>query len=227
MLFAFLAASLLVFLAAAYLAAPAWVWTAALGAFVAGCAWLAPLAAWATAALAVAFVAFAALAHLAPLRRKLLSDPVLRAFRKVMPAMSQTEAEAINAGTVWWDGDLFSGQPDWAKLLSFPKPELAPEEQAFLDNETEELCRIANDWETYALGDMPPHVWQYIKDKGFLGMIIPKAYGGKGFSAYAHSQVIMKLSTRCGAAAVSVMVPNSLGPAELLLHYGTDRKSVV
>ncbi len=89
--------------------------------------------------------------------------------------MSQTEAEAINAGTVWWDGDLFSGKPDWAKLLSFPKPELSPEEQAFLDTETEELCRIADDWETYALGDMPPHVWQYIKDKGFLGMIIPKA----------------------------------------------------
>jgi acyl-CoA dehydrogenase len=224
MLFAFLAASPLVFLAVAYLAAPAWVWTIALGAFVAGLAWLAALPPAASVPLAVGFVAFALLANVAPLRRKILSDPVLRAFRKLMPPMSQTEAEAINAGTVWWDGDLFSGKPDWTKLLAFPKPELSPEERAFLDNETEELCRIADDWETYAIGDMPPDVWQYIKDKGFLGMIIPKAYGGKGFSAYAHSQVVMKLSTRCSAAAVSVMVPNSLGPAELLLHYGTEEQ---
>jgi acyl-CoA dehydrogenase len=175
--------------------------------------------------LAIALLAAAvAVLALAPLRRRLLSDPILRAFRKVMPPMSQTEAEAINAGTVWWDGALFSGRPDWSKLLALPKPALAPEEQAFLDNETEELCRIADDWETYARGDMPAHVWQYIKDKGFLGMIIPKEYGGKGFSAYAHSQVVMKLSTRCSAAAVSVMVPNSLGPAELLLHYGTEEQ---
>jgi acyl-CoA dehydrogenase len=175
--------------------------------------------------LAIALLAAAvAVLALAPLRRRLLSDPILRAFRKVLPPMSQTEAEAINAGTVWWDGALFSGRPDWSKLLALPKPALAPEEQAFLDDETEELCRIADDWETYARGDMPPHVWQYIKDKGFLGMIIPKEYGGKGFSAYAHSQVVMKLSTRCSAAAVSVMVPNSLGPAELLLHYGTEEQ---
>jgi acyl-CoA dehydrogenase len=174
-------------------------------------------------ALALLAAAVAVLA-LAPLRRRLLSDPILRAFRKAMPPMSQTEAEAINAGTVWWDGALFSGRPDWSKLLALPRPALAPEEQAFLDGETEELCRIADDWETYARGDMPPHVWQYIKDKGFLGMIIPREYGGKGFSAYAHSQVIMQLSTRCSAAAVSVMVPNSLGPAELLLHYGTEEQ---
>jgi acyl-CoA dehydrogenase len=173
---------------------------------------------------AVPFLAAIAVVAIGPVRRRLLSDPVLRLFRKVMPPMSPTEADAINAGTVWWDGELFSGRPDWSKLLAFPKPALSPEEQSFLDNETEELCRIANDWETYVLGDMPPHVWQYIKDRGFLGMIIPKQYGGKGFSAYAHSQVVMKLSTRCSAAAVSVMVPNSLGPAELLLHYGTEEQ---
>ena len=172
---------------------------------------------------AIALAAVAVLA-IAPLRRRLLSDPILSAFRKAMPSMSQTEAEAINAGTVWWDGELFSGKPDWSKLLAFPKPALSAEEQSFLDHETEELCRIADEWETYAIGDMAPHVWQYIKDKGFLGMIIPKAYGGKEFSAYAHSQVVMKLSTRCSAAAVSVMVPNSLGPAELLLHYGTEEQ---
>ena len=166
--------------------------------------------------------AIAAILALPPLRRALVSNHLLAAFRKAMPPMSDTEADAINAGTVWWDGDLFSGKPDWSKLLAFPPPALSAEEQAFLDGETEELCRIAPDWDTYVLNDLPPHAWQYIKDKGFLGMIIPKAYGGKGFSAYAHSQVVTKLSTRCSAAAVSVMVPNSLGPAELLLHYGTE-----
>jgi acyl-CoA dehydrogenase len=168
--------------------------------------------------------AIAAILAAPPLRRPLVSNRILAAFRKVMPPMSPTEADAINAGTVWWDGELFSGRPDWAKLLGFPRPALSAEEQAFLENETEELCRMAPDWDTYVLNDLPPHVWQYIKDKGFLGMIIPKAYGGKGFSAYAHSQVVTKLSTRCSAAAVSVMVPNSLGPAELLLHYGTEEQ---
>jgi acyl-CoA dehydrogenase len=173
---------------------------------------------------AIPALAAAAVLAVAPLRRRLISDRLLRVFRSVMPPMSPTEADAINAGTVWWDGELFSGRPDWAKLLALPKPTLTAEEQAFLDNETEELCRLANDWETYVLGDMPPQVWQFIKDKGFLGLIIPKQYGGKGFSAYAHSQVVMKLSTRCSAAAVTVMVPNSLGPAELLLHYGTEEQ---
>ncbi len=168
--------------------------------------------------------AVGAVLAVAPLRRALASDRLFAAFRKVVPPMSQTESDAINAGTVWWDGELFSGRPDWSKLLAFPQPALSAEEQAFLDVETEELCRIARDWDTYAIGDLPPQVWQTIKDKGFLGMIIPKAYGGKGFSAYAHSQVVTKLSTRCSAAAVTVMVPNSLGPAELLLHYGTDEQ---
>ena len=161
----------------------------------------------------------------APLRRALLSRPLLAWYRGQLPTMSQTEQEAIDAGTVWWDGDLFSGRPDWNKLLAVPKPALTEEEQSFLDNETDQLCAIANDWETTQIyQDLPPHVWQFIKDKGFLGLIIPKRYGGKEFSAYAHSQVIMKLATRCSAAAASVMVPNSLGPAELLLHYGTEEQ---
>ena len=168
--------------------------------------------------------AIATILAIPSLRRSLFSDRVLAAFRKVMPPMSDTEADAINAGTVWWDGELFSGRPDWSKLLAFPKPALAPEEQSFLDGETEELCRLANDWDTYAINDLTPQAWQYIKEKGFLGMIIPKSYSGMGFSAYAHSQVIAKLSTRCSAAAVTVMVPNSLGPAELLLHYGTEEQ---
>ena len=160
---------------------------------------------------------------LAPLRRLLVSRPLLAWYRGQLPPMSQTEQEAIDAGTVWWDGDLFSGHPDWAKLLAVPRPALTAEEQAFLDNETEQLCAMLNDWETSQLHqDLPPHVWQFIKDKGFLGMIIPKKYGGKEFSATLHSQVVQKLATRCSVATVHVMVPNSLGPAELLLHYGTE-----
>jgi acyl-CoA dehydrogenase len=159
----------------------------------------------------------------APVRRALISAPLLRMFRKVMPAMSQTEREALEAGTVWWDGELFSGRPDWRKLLDVPAPTLTAEEQRFLDHEVETLCGMVSDWETTNVyRDLPPAVWQYVKDKGFLGMIIPKEYGGLGFSAYAHSQVITRLSTRSGTVAVTVLVPNSLGPGELLLHYGTD-----
>src|SRR5262249_21262817 len=166
-----------------------------------------------------------ALLVVAPLRRTLLSRPLLAWYRGQLPAMSQTEQEAIDAGTVWWDGDLFSGRPDWAKLLAVPKPALSAEEQAFLDNETEQLCAMANDWETTQIyQDLPPHVWQFIKDKGFLGLIIPKRYGGKEYSAYAHSHVVTKTATRWSAAADTVMVPNPLGPAELLLHYGTEEQ---
>ncbi|MGH8711919.1 MAG: acyl-CoA dehydrogenase, partial [Burkholderiales bacterium] len=144
---------------------------------------------------------------------------------KVLPQVSQTEREALDAGTVWWDGDLFSGKPDWRKLLAVPKPQLTPEEQAFLDGPVEQLCAMLDEWRiTHELYDLPPEVWQFIKDQGFLGMIIPKQYGGKGFSALAHSAVVTKLASRSGTATVSVMVPNSLGPAELLLHYGTEEQ---
>jgi acyl-CoA dehydrogenase len=159
------------------------------------------------------------------LRRRLVSDHVLAIFRRILPDMSQTEKEAIDAGTVWWDADLFSGKPDWNKMLAIPAPKLSAEEQAFLDGPCEEVCAMTNDWEvTHERYDLPPQVWQFLKDKGFLGMIIPKQYGGLGFSAIAHSAVVMKLSTRSNALGVSVMVPNSLGPAELLLHYGTDEQ---
>ena len=178
-----------------------------------------------TLILVALIAAVAAIFAFPPFRRTLVSAPLLAAYKRILPPMSQTEQEAIDAGTVWWDGELFSGRPDWSKLAAYPQPALKPEEQAFLDNETEQLCAMASDWETYQVyNDLPPHVWQFIKDKGFLGMIIPKRYGGKEFSAYAHSQVVTKLATRCGAAAVHVMVPNSLGPAELILHYGTDEQ---
>ncbi len=173
----------------------------------------------------------AALVILAPallvpaLRRKLFSEPALHAFRKVLPPMSQTEREALEAGTVWWDGELFSGKPNWRKLLDVPRATLTPEEQRFLDDEVETLAGMVSEWETTNIyKDLPPAVWQYIKSKGFLGMIIPKEYGGLGFSAYAHSEVVQKLSTRSGTTAVTVLVPNSLGPGELLLNYGTEEQ---
>ncbi len=171
------------------------------------------------------FVLAAALLNAVPLRRVLLSRPLYGLFRKVLPPMSQTEREALEAGTVWWDGELFSGRPDWQKLLAEPAPALTAAEQAFLDGPVEELCLMLDDWKICnELHDLPPDVWQFIKDKGFFGMIIPKEYGGLQFSALAHSQVIMKISSRSVAAAVTVMVPNSLGPAELLLHYGTEQQ---
>jgi acyl-CoA dehydrogenase len=160
-----------------------------------------------------------------PVRRLVVTNHVLAVYRRILPDMSSTEKEAIDAGTVWWDADLFSGKPDWDKLLAVPAPKLTAEEQAFLDGPVEELCAMCNDWEiTHERQDLPPQVWQFIKDKGFLGMIIPKSFGGLGFSALAHSAVVMKLSTRSSAAAISVMVPNSLGPGELLLHYGTEQQ---
>ncbi|CBJ39115.1 Acyl-coenzyme A dehydrogenase [Ralstonia solanacearum CMR15] len=203
--------------------APALAWLAGTVAWLAAGAWLGLAGPVATAALAVVLVLPALLLALKPLRRALITRPVLATFRAILPAMSQTERDAIEAGTVWWDAELFSGRPDWKRLRAAPAPRLTPEEQAFLDVETEKLCELANDWEnTQVWQDLSPEAWAYAKQAGFLGMIIPREYGGKGFSAYAHSQVVMKLATRCSAAAVSVMVPNSLGPAELLLHYGTD-----
>ncbi|MFM0614826.1 acyl-CoA dehydrogenase [Paraburkholderia nemoris] len=179
----------------------------------------------ATTLLAIVFVLPALVLTIKPLRRTWLTKPVLDIFRKVLPEMSPTERDAIEAGTVWWDAQLFSGRPHWDTLLGYGPATLSAEEQAFLDVECEQLCDLANDWETSMVWqDLSPETWQYIKERGFLGMIIPKQYGGKQFSAYAHSQVIMKLSTRCSAAAVSVMVPNSLGPAELLMHYGTEEQ---
>lgn len=159
------------------------------------------------------------------LRRKVISDPILRMFRRLMPPMSQTEREAIEAGTVWWDAELFSGHPDWEKLLAIPAPALTPEEQAFLDGPVEELCRMLDDWKINEEShDLPPEVWKFIKDRGFFGMIIPKKYDGLEFSALAHSTVVMKVCSKSLVAAVTVMVPNSLGPAELLLRYGTEEQ---
>jgi acyl-CoA dehydrogenase len=210
--------------ALAYFRAPGWLWAVA-GAGYLTCLTVRGISPTANGVLWTVFLVVAAFLLVRPLRRVLLSDPLLAWFRKVMPQISQTEQEALEAGTVWWDGDLFSGKPDWRKLLAFSKPTLSAEEKAFVDGPVEELCRMCDDWKiSYELNDLPPEIWQFIKDKGFLGMIIPKQYGGLGFSALAHSEVVMKLASRNATACVSVMVPNSLGPAELLLHYGTEEQ---
>jgi acyl-CoA dehydrogenase len=158
-------------------------------------------------------------------RMRFISRPFLRTYRRMLPSMSQTEKDALDAGTVWWDGELFTGGPDWDKLLSAAPPRLSTEEQAFLDGPCEELCRMVDDWDiTHRRADLPPHIWDYLKHKGFFAMIIPKKYGGLEFSAYGHSCVLVKLASRSGLVASTVAVPNSLGPAELLLHYGTEEQ---
>ncbi|EKS31313.1 acyl-CoA dehydrogenase [Afipia felis] len=155
-------------------------------------------------------------------RRDVLTRPIFAWAHKALPAMSDTEREALEAGDVWWDADLFTGNPDWSKLRAFAPAKLTDEEQAFLVGPVEELCAMIDDWKVnWEWRDLPPDVWAFIKANKFLGMIIPKEFGGLGFSPFAHSEVIRKISSRSIAAAVTVMVPNSLGPGELLMKFGT------
>jgi acyl-CoA dehydrogenase len=165
------------------------------------------------------------LMNVRPLRVRLVTRPFLRSYRRLLPPMSATEREALDAGTVWWDGELFSGGPDWRKLMSAKTPALTPREQAFLDGPCEQLCAMLDDWDvTHVRADLPPKVWNFIKSQGFFGMIVPQRYGGLEFSAYAHSCVLIKIASRSGVASSTIAVPNSLGPAELLLHYGTEEQ---
>src|ERR1700733_1951031 len=170
-------------------------------------------------------VPFAALLllNIRPLRIRLLTRPFMKKYLKLLPAMSATEREALDAGTVWGDGELFTGGPDWRKLMSAKAPTLTEAEQAFLDGPCEDLCAMLDEWDiTHVRADLPPEVWSFIKSNGFFAMIIPRRYGGLEFSAYAHSCVLVKIASRSGTASSTIAVPNSLGPAELLLHYGTD-----
>ncbi|MDX1481699.1 MAG: acyl-CoA dehydrogenase [Woeseiaceae bacterium] len=158
-------------------------------------------------------------------RRDRITRPALDLYRTMLPSMSDTEREALEAGSVWWDGELFSGMPDWSRLMSCPPPKLSDEEQAFLDGPCEELCRMLDEWEmAHDRGDMAEEVWAHIKKHRYFAMIIPKEYGGLEFSAYANAMVITKLASRSTTASSTVGVPNSLGPVELLLHYGTDEQ---
>ena len=160
-----------------------------------------------------------------PLRRAGLSRPLLSWVRGMLPQLSETEAEALKSGSVDWDGELFSGQPDWQRLLDTPHAQLSASERAFIDGPVSRLCAMVDDWQiTHELFDLPEEVWRFIRENGFFGLVIPAEFGGMGFSQTAHSEIVMKLSTRSVSAAVTVMVPNSLGPGELLMEYGTDEQ---
>jgi len=161
--------------------------------------------------------------HWPEMRKRWLTEALFQHMKKSLPPISSSEKAAMESGTVGWDAELFSGHPNWQKLLNIPKNKLTDEEQHFLDHDVENFCKMLDDWDiTHKHNDLSPDAWEFIKSHGFFGMIIPKEYGGLGFSTYAHSQVVQKISSRSLTAAVTVMVPNSLGPAELLLSYGTD-----
>ena len=174
-------------------------------------------------ALALAAVLFLVIPS--KLREQELSRPLLDWVRGMLPQLSDTESEALKSGSVEWDGELFSGKPDWERLLAFEQKPLNDEERAFIDGPVEELCAMLDDWQmTHELFDLPEAAWRFIREHGFFGLVIPKEFGGKGFSQRAHSEIVMKISTRSVSAAVTVMVPNSLGPGELLMEYGTDQQ---
>jgi acyl-CoA dehydrogenase len=169
-----------------------------------------------------AFLLPAILLGVPALRQRLLVRPLLGRIRKILPPMSDTERDAIEAGSVWWEAELFRGAPDWQLLQNYRLPVMNDAERAFVEGPVEQLCAMIDDWDiTHRRMDLPPEVWDFLKQHRFFGMIIPKRYGGLEFSAYGHSAVVTKIAARSISAAVTVMVPNSLGPAELLLHYGT------
>ncbi len=201
-----------------YFAAPLIVWAAALLVILFGLG--------APGILIALYVTLMLVFLIKPLRTLLVSKFVMNIMHKlgVVPQISATERTALEAGVVWIEKDLFSGKPDFEKILREPYGKLSAEEIAFMNGPVEELCVLSNPWKTWKNRHLPDEVWQFVKDKGFLGMIIPKEYGGLGFSAMAHSEVVMKLASRSLSTSISVMVPNSLGPAELLIHYGTEKQ---
>ena len=209
---------------AAYHRLRLWIWAAITAVLLLGC-WLlgANHAATIVAAIIVALIALSLL--IAPIRKPFITAPLLKFYTKLLPPLSDTERTALESGTVGFEGELFSGKPDWKQLLDLPKPELTAEEQAFLDGPCEELCRMTDDWEiTHVRADLPPEMWEFLKRNKFFGMIVPKEYGGLGFSALANHKVIQKIASISSVVSSTVGVPNSLGPAELLMHYGTDEQ---
>ncbi|MEE4292467.1 MAG: acyl-CoA dehydrogenase [Xanthomonadales bacterium] len=201
------------------------VWT---GAMAAGIVAMGAAGAISPLTLIVTAVLFAIVAvplNFKPWRQQFISGPFLKQFRAMLPEISETEQVALDAGTVGWEGELFAGNPDWKQLQKMPYPELTLEEQQFLDGPVEELCKMTRSWEiTHVDADLHPDTWEFLKKNRFFGMIIPKEYGGLGFSALAHRAVIQKISSVCNVTSSTVAVPNSLGPAELLLHYGTEEQ---
>lgn len=201
------------------------VWTVLIGAVLLAFSILGYLSLAPLIILWIGFLVAALFANLHKLRQRYIVTPALARLRKQMPAISNTEREAIEAGNTWWEKELFCGRPHWKKLFGIPRPTLSMAEENFLNNQVDHLCSMVNDWNVvYKDQDLPPEVWDYLKKEKFFGMAIPKQYGGLGFSALAHSTVVVKIATRSLSAAVNTMVPNSLGPAELLLHYGTEEQ---
>ncbi|MCF6765947.1 acyl-CoA dehydrogenase [Thiotrichales bacterium 19S3-7] len=172
----------------------------------------------------VIFAVIAIVFNASVIRRALISNYLLKVLKKSTPKLSKTEEIALNAGDTWVEEDLFRGSPNWEKLHRIPKHKLTEEEQSFYDNEVEQLCQLIDDWKVMNEHDLEEKVWQFMKDKGFFGLVIDKQYGGKGFSAKAHSDIVYKVASRSGVGAVTVMVPNSLGPGELLYHYGSTEQ---
>lgn len=209
---------IVLFLGVGYLGSPLFIWSV----FILGSMWIFGLPIWLIGAVLVVLAIF----NIKPLRASLISGNLMNLLKKLdfIPKISPTERTALEAGVVWVEGDLFSGKPDFTKIMQEPYPYLTEEEKAFVNGPVERLCEVLHPWKIHKQRELPKEAWDVIKKEKFLGMIIPKEYGGLGFSALAHSEVIMKLSSRSLPAAISVMVPNSLGPAELLVHYGTDEQ---
>lgn len=205
-------------IAFAYTGAPLWIWSILGYSLILG--YDTPI--WLIGSYSVLVLIF----NIPVIRRNLISVPIMKLMDalKFLPTISETERTAIDAGTVWVDGELFSGKPDFKRIMAEPYPELTKEEQGFLDNQVEKLCSIVNDWDVFVKKDFNEDAWEYMRKEGFFGLIIPKKFGGHEFSATAHSAIVAKLASRSGPLATTVMVPNSLGPAELLMHYGTDEQ---
>jgi acyl-CoA dehydrogenase len=200
-------------------------WTLGMALVLAGFAAFTSVSTLAIIVLSVLLAIVAVPLNVKSLRRRWLSEPFLAIYRNMLPSLSETEKVALEAGTVGWEGELFAGNPDWNSLLEQKWPELNAEERAFVDGPVEELCQMLDPWKNaHELADLPPEVWSFLKENRFFGMIIPKEYGGLGISALAHRAVLQKLGSVCAIAGSTVAVPNSLGPAELLVHYGTDEQ---
>ncbi len=180
---------------------------------------------WILLPLWIIYILTAVVFNVSSLRIRFVSQPIFKKFKILLPPMSETERTALEAGDNWWEEDLFRGAPDWQKLNNLPVPTLTAEEKAFIDNQVETLCDMLQEWKiVYEDADLSPQVWDYLKRERFWGLIISKEFGGLGFSALAHSTIVSKIASRSYTTALTVMVPNSLGPAELLIRYGTPEQ---
>ena len=216
---------ILILLVSAYLRLPLIVWTLLLAVGLINVQLYADIELSQKYLLWMIFAALVVPLNIKIIRRTVFTRAVYRAMKKVMPTISQTEQEALDAGDVWWEAELFSGKPDFTMIRELPAARLSDEEQAFIDGPVEQFCNMVDDWRiTQVDYDLTPEAWQFAKDNGFFAMIIPKQYGGLDYSAFCHSQVVMKIGSRSGSAGVTVMVPNSLGPGKLLMTYGTEEQ---